>query len=337
MQHVIHTAPEVRARLSYVREDGSVWHDEYLFEASDFADFLDDLRSLIARIAESFNDFQRGVVKVNEGSWCQYCCPAYQSCPAKTAVLRQLVPTIESIEQAVAFMTSEQAAIVWERFKNLAPIVKRIDKALKEYARTHEVVLSNGQVLAEVDCGRTNISGRTCVCLGLRRLAAARRRFSVVHDPIDVDKNSTCRTEDQEREGRVMGFNKVIAEGNIAKDPELKTIPNGESVLNFSVGANEHWKNKSGEKQERCEWFNCSLFGKRADALAPYLKKGSRVLIEGKLRTDKYEKGGETRYSTKVILSEIVMLDGKKEGGGAKPKGNEYEDGGDNDPSSIPF
>ena len=131
-----------------------------------------------------------------------------------------------------------------------------------------------------------------------------------------------------------MGFNKVIAEGNIGKDPELKTIPNGESVLSFSVGANEHWKTKAGEKQERCEWFNCSLFGKRADALAQYLKKGSRVLIEGKLRTDKYEKNGETRYSTKVILSEIVLLDGKKDGT-AKAEHDDDADG--NGPDSIPF
>jgi len=132
------------------------------------------------------------------------------------------------------------------------------------------------------------------------------------------------------------GFQRIVACGNIGKDPELRQIPGGDSVLNFSIGVNESWKGKDGSKQERVEWMNCSLFGKRADALAQYLKKGSRILVEGRLRSDKYEKNGETRYSTKVILSEIVMLDGKKDGS-AKPKGDEYEDGGDNDPSSIPF
>jgi len=110
------------------------------------------------------------------------------------------------------------------------------------------------------------------------------------------------------------GFQKIIACGNLGKDSELRQIPGGDSVLSFSIGVNESWKAKDGSKQERVEWMNCSLFGKRADALAQYLKKGSRVLVEGRLRSDKYEKGGETRYSTKVILSEIVMLDGKKDG-----------------------
>jgi len=126
------------------------------------------------------------------------------------------------------------------------------------------------------------------------------------------------------------GFQKIVACGNIGKDPELRPIPGGESVLSFSIGVNESWKAKDGTKQERVEWMNCSLFGKRADALAQYLKKGSRVLIEGKLRTDKFEKNGETRYSTKVILSEIVMLDGKKDGGG-------HASAADDDDGSIPF
>lgn len=126
-----------------------------------------------------------------------------------------------------------------------------------------------------------------------------------------------------------MGFNRVIAEGNLGKDAELKPVGN-DFVLSFSIGANEKWKNKDGEKQERVEWFNCSLWGKRAEALAKFLKKGNRVLVEGKLRTDKYEKNGETRYATKVIVSEVVLLDGKKSEGG-------NESNAADDDSEIPF
>lgn len=129
----------------------------------------------------------------------------------------------------------------------------------------------------------------------------------------------------------IVGFNRVIAEGNLGKDAELKPVGN-DFVLSFSIGANEKWKNKDGEKQERVEWFNCSLWGKRAEALAKFLKKGNRVLVEGKLRTDKYEKNGETRYATKVIVSEVVLLDGKK----SESKPDDGDDMG-NGPDSIPF
>ena len=170
VQHKLHNAAEVRARLTYVREDGSIFHDEHLFEACDFADFLDDLRNVIARIEAAANDVHRGVVKVSEGSHCAYC-PAYQSCPAKTAMLRQLVPDLEGIDAAIATLTVEQAAIVWEKFKNLEPLVKRLSSALKEYARTHVVTLSNGQVLTEIEKGRTSINGERALALA-RELGA---------------------------------------------------------------------------------------------------------------------------------------------------------------------
>jgi len=170
VQHKMHNAAEVRARLTYVREDGSIFHDEHLFEACDFADFLDDLRDVIARIHAASKDVAVGAVKVNEGEWCRYC-PAYQSCPAKTAMLRQLVPELERIDAAIATLTVEQAAIVWEKFKNLEPLTKRLSSALKEYARTHVVTLSNGQVLAEIEKGRTSINGERALALA-RELGA---------------------------------------------------------------------------------------------------------------------------------------------------------------------
>ncbi len=142
------------------------------------------------------------------------------------------------------------------------------------------------------------------------------------------------------------GYNKCIFVGRLGKDAELRHMPNGDPVLSFSVGANESWKNAKGEKQERCEWVNCSLFGKRADALAKYLEKGTRVLVEGKLRTDKSEKNGETKYFTKLIVDEVVLLgDRKREdsseststgrGGAGGPRQREPEPPAEDD--EIPF
>ena len=116
-----------------------------------------------------------------------------------------------------------------------------------------------------------------------------------------------------------MGYNRCIFEGNLGKDAELRTMPSGDGVVNFSVGANESWKNKDGEKQERCEWVNCTLFGKRGPALMQYLVKGSRVLVEGKLRTETYDKDGEKRYATKLIIDDVVLL-GDRRGGDSEEK-----------------
>lgn len=112
------------------------------------------------------------------------------------------------------------------------------------------------------------------------------------------------------KEGEIMGYNKVICEGNLGRDSELRNVGDT-TVLSFSVGANESWKDKSGKKQERCEWFSCSLWGPRAEALSQFLTKGKRVLVEGKLRTDKVEgNDGVTKYFTKVRVDEIVLLGG---------------------------
>jgi len=103
--------------------------------------------------------------------------------------------------------------------------------------------------------------------------------------------------------------NKVTIIGNLGKDPEVKYMPSGEAVCNFSVACNEQWKKKdTGEKQEHTEWFRVSVFGKLAEVCGKYLTKGKQVYIEGKLRTRSYEKDGETKYSTELICSEMKML-----------------------------
>lgn len=96
--------------------------------------------------------------------------------------------------------------------------------------------------------------------------------------------------------------------GRLGDDPEVRYMPNGEAVASFSIACGSQWKDKAGVKQERTEWVNCSAFGKLAEIIAEYLRKGSQVYISGKLKTDKYEKDGQTRYSTKVVIDTMQMV-----------------------------
>jgi len=109
--------------------------------------------------------------------------------------------------------------------------------------------------------------------------------------------------------------NKVIIVGNLGKDPESRSFPDGSPVCNISVACTEKYKDKSGEQKEVTEWVNVVFFGKLADVATDYLKKGSSVYIEGKLKTEKYtDKSGVEKYSTKVIASAMQMLGGKPSG-----------------------
>ncbi len=117
--------------------------------------------------------------------------------------------------------------------------------------------------------------------------------------------------------------NKVILVGNLGKDPEVRTFQNGGSVCNFSVATSENWKDKStGERREKTEWHNVAIFTEGLIKVAQqYLKKGSKVYIEGQLETRKWQdKEGRDRYTTEVALrnfsSAMVMLDGRRDGGG---------------------
>jgi len=108
------------------------------------------------------------------------------------------------------------------------------------------------------------------------------------------------------------GINKCILVGTLGKDPETRFMPSGGAVTNFSVATNETWKDKqTGEKQEKCEWHNISIFGKLAEIAGEYLKKGSKVYLEGKITTEKYQaKDGSDRYCTKIIANQMQMLCG---------------------------
>ncbi len=110
-----------------------------------------------------------------------------------------------------------------------------------------------------------------------------------------------------------MGVNKYIAIGYLGKDPEMTSTTNSK-VAKFSIAISEKWTNKQGEKQESTEWVNCECWGKLAEIVEKYLKKGSQVYIEGKLKTDSYEKKGQKRYSTKVVVKVLQMLGNKPSG-----------------------
>ncbi len=114
------------------------------------------------------------------------------------------------------------------------------------------------------------------------------------------------------------GINKVIIVGNVGGDPETRYMPSGSAVTNLTVATNESWKDKqTGEQKERTEWHRVAMFNRLAEIAAEYLRKGSQVYIEGKLRTRKWQdKGGQDRYTTEIIADEMQMLGGRGGSGG---------------------
>jgi single-strand DNA-binding protein len=110
--------------------------------------------------------------------------------------------------------------------------------------------------------------------------------------------------------------NKVILVGNLGRDPEMRYMPNGEAVCNFSIATTDNWKDKNGQKQEKTEWHNIVMYRRLAEIAGEYLKKGRPVYVEGRLQTRKWEKDGVTRYSTEIIADQMQML-GSREGTGS--------------------
>ncbi len=109
------------------------------------------------------------------------------------------------------------------------------------------------------------------------------------------------------------GINKVILIGNLGRDPEVRYMPSGGAVTTVSIATSSSWKDKqSGDMQERTEWHRVVFFNRLAEIVGEYLKKGSKVFVEGSLRTQKWQdKNGQDRYTTEVVASEMQMLDGR--------------------------
>jgi single-strand DNA-binding protein len=109
--------------------------------------------------------------------------------------------------------------------------------------------------------------------------------------------------------------NKVILLGNLGRDPELRFLPNGDAVCNFSIATTDSWKDKAGEKQEKTEWHNIVMYRKLAEIAGEYLKKGRPVYLEGRLQTRKWQtKDGQDRYTTEIVADNMQMLGGRDAG-----------------------
>jgi single-strand DNA-binding protein len=117
------------------------------------------------------------------------------------------------------------------------------------------------------------------------------------------------------------GVNKVILIGNLGKDPEVRYFPNGDAICNVSVATSDAWTDRqSGEKKERTEWHNVVFTRKLAEIVGEYLKKGSKVYVEGSLRTRKWQdKDGNDRYTTEIVVRDMQMLDSRSDSDRAAP------------------
>lgn len=134
-------------------------------------------------------------------------------------------------------------------------------------------------------------------------------------------------------------LNKVILIGRLGRDPEVRYMPNGESVCNFSVATSESWKDSNGQKQERSEWHNVTMYRKLAEIAGQYLTKGSQVYLEGKIQSRKYQgKDGIERTAYEIIANEMKMLGGNSQATQEQPKHQQapVEPVGDID-DDVPF
>lgn len=121
------------------------------------------------------------------------------------------------------------------------------------------------------------------------------------------------------------GINKVILVGNVGQDPETRYMPNGGAVTNLSLATSEIWKDKNtGEQQERTEWHRVVFYQRLAEIVAEYVRKGSKIYVEGRLQTRSWEQDGVKRYSTEIIANDMQMLDSRSSGDG----GGSWQGGG---------
>lgn len=127
------------------------------------------------------------------------------------------------------------------------------------------------------------------------------------------------------------GVNLVILVGNVGQDPETRYLPNGGAVTNLSIATSETWRDKnSGDEQQRTEWHRVVFYQKLAEIVAEYVRKGSKLYVEGRLQTRSWEKDGQKFYATEIIANEMQMLDSKRNARNGGPPAS-FDD------ESIPF
>lgn len=108
-------------------------------------------------------------------------------------------------------------------------------------------------------------------------------------------------------------LNRIQLIGHLGKDPEVRVTPKGSKVCTFTIAVNRRWKSSAGDDKETTDWFNVEAWGRLGEICQQYLHKGRLIFLEGQLRTDRYEHDGDTHYFTKVIASQMQMLDRKAE------------------------
>lgn len=125
-----------------------------------------------------------------------------------------------------------------------------------------------------------------------------------------------------------MYLNKVLLYGNLTRDPELRALPSGMNVVNFSIATNRVFRDRDGKKQEQTDFHNVVVFGRQADTVNQYLKKGSGVFVEGRLQTRSWEKDGQKMYRTEVVADRVQF--GPRGGGGGSrtPAADDGQDAG---------
>ncbi len=146
-----------------------------------------------------------------------------------------------------------------------------------------------------------------------------------------------------------MYLNKVLLYGNLTRDPELRALPSGMNVVNFSIATNRVYRDRDGKKQEQTDFHNVVVFGRQADTVNQYIKKGNGVFVEGRLQTRSWEKEGQKHYRTEVVADRVQFgpRPGGGGGGGRAPQADEQDSGGnaagieypkdDINPDDIPF
>lgn len=113
------------------------------------------------------------------------------------------------------------------------------------------------------------------------------------------------------------GFNKVVLMGNLTRDPELRTTPSGQNVTSFSLAVNRSWKNAQGEQQEAVDYIDCNVWGKPAEIINQYMKKGSGILVSGRLQQRSWEQEGQKRSKVEVVVEDFNFVGGAGDGGGS--------------------
>ncbi len=111
------------------------------------------------------------------------------------------------------------------------------------------------------------------------------------------------------------GFNKVVLMGNLTRDPELRTTPNGQTVCSFSLAVNRTWKNAQGEQQEAVDYVDCNIWAKPAEIINQYMRKGSGILVSGRLQQRSWEQEGQKRSKVEVVVEDFNFVGGGNEGG----------------------